>query len=58
MTLNELREKLADRNCRKVSETTGIAHTTLLQLRSGKHTNPSYKTLERLRAYFEDGTHG
>jgi transcriptional regulator with XRE-family HTH domain len=52
LTLDEIREKLADRNLEKVSESTGIHRNTLSAIRSGDRANPSYNTLVILNAYF------
>jgi hypothetical protein len=48
-TLEEIRERLRDRNLRVVAERTGLGYATVLRVMRGRLA--SYETVERLSAY-------
>lgn len=53
MTINEIRDALADRNLAKVAEATGLHHNTLLSIRAGNVKKPSAGTMALLRSYLQ-----
>ena len=53
LSLNRMREMLADRNISSVSRNTGINRVTLSQTMNGT-TDPKYSTMERLSNYLEE----
>ena len=53
LSLNRMREMLADRNISSVSRNTGINRVTLSQIMNGT-TDPKYSTMERLSNYLEE----
>ena len=55
LTLDKIKEMLGDRRLDIVSDATGIHRNTLMAIRDGKNTNPTYQTLSRLAAYFDGG---
>lgn len=50
MELNEIIEKLKDRNLRVVAENLGIHYNTLYKIANGEN-KPSYSTLTKLQEY-------
>ena len=51
MTLQEIKDALADRNLRVVAVKSGINYNTLLDIRRNPETNPTNKTMAKLSAY-------
>ena len=51
MTIEQIRQALADRNIRQVAASTGLSYPTVLSIKNGKHQNPGYQTLQRLEKY-------
>ena len=51
MTLQEIKDALADRNLRVVAVKSGINYNTLLDIRRNPETNPTNKTMVKLSAY-------
>lgn len=49
--IEEIKDKLADRNLAKVSEETGVSYGTVYKIAKGKNDNPSYKTVIALSNY-------
>lgn len=58
LTVEQMKEKLADRNLEVVAERTGLSRQTLSHIRTGKLTNPSYKTIKALSDYLEGTNNG
>lgn len=52
LTLEQIRDRLADRNLHQVAERAGIHRQTLYRIASGQ-TQPSYETLRKLSEYLE-----
>lgn len=52
LTVEEIKQKLEDRNVQVVARKTGIHFNTIHRLQHGS-TRPSYATLERLSEYLE-----
>lgn len=52
LTIEAIREKLADRNLSKVAQATGYTRAHIAQIRNGSVSNPSYKCLVALSDYF------
>jgi transcriptional regulator with XRE-family HTH domain len=50
LTIEEIRERLKDRNLRAVSEFTGVNYAALCNIYKGA-SNPSYRTLKTLSDY-------
>jgi len=53
-SLEEIQDKLQDRNLVAVSNSTGLSHMTVWKVKSGKKDNFSYATIKRLSDYLED----
>ena len=51
LTLEQIRDKLADRNLEIVAERTGIHRNTLSAIRTGQNQNPTYNTIMILNNY-------
>lgn len=52
LSLEQIQEKLKDRNIIKVSKAIGIHFNTLYSIANGK-ANPNYKTLVKINDYLE-----
>lgn len=52
LTLDQVREKLKDRNLKKVAETCGIHYNCIYRFMNGK-SNPSYDTVQKLVSHIE-----
>lgn len=52
-TPEHIRALLADRNCARVAEATGLGSATISQIASGQNMNPTADTLRKLTDYFE-----
>jgi len=53
MTVEQIRQALADRRLSVVAEQTGISYGTLYNIREGKNDNPGAKIMQQLAAYLE-----
>ncbi len=53
MTLEKIRQALADRMPSKVAEATGLHYNTIREVRDNPDANPTYKVLLALSAYLE-----
>jgi len=53
LSLEEIRDKLRDRNLAAVARETGISHITVWKVRSGNQSNFSYATIRILSDYLE-----
>ena len=53
LTLEEIRERLKDRNLKKVSEHLDMHYATLTRIANGGITNPTYETVEKISNYLE-----
>lgn len=53
LTLEQIKEKLQDRNLTKVAKAVDLTRPFLSGIRSGKVPNPSYDTIKRLSDYLE-----
>lgn len=53
MTLEQIREALADRVPAKVAEATGINYNTIRQIRSNPEANPTHKVMQKISDYLE-----
>jgi transcriptional regulator with XRE-family HTH domain len=49
--LEKISKALSDRNLTKVAMNCGLHENTVRAIASGKNKNPTYETLEKLRAY-------
>lgn len=54
MTLEQIKEKLKDRNLTAVAEATGINKHTIYRFMNGQ-PNPAYETVRRLAEYLNEG---
>lgn len=52
MTLQEIIEKLKDRNLKRVAEAIGVHYNTLYNIVNGEG-KPSYRTMEKLNEYLK-----
>ena len=53
MTLDQIKQKLADRRLDVVAKATEIHRNTLSAIRSGANANPSYETIKAISDYLE-----
>jgi hypothetical protein len=53
LTLEQIREALKDRRIGKVALATELRPATIIDIREGRTTNPSYETVVKLSAYLE-----
>lgn len=53
LTVEEIREKLVDRNLKKTSAKANVNYKSLLFLFNGKINNPDYETVKKLSFYFQ-----
>lgn len=53
LTLEEIREKLKDRNLAYVAEILGRSRQQVWQVASGKNANPTYSFVKQLSDYLE-----
>lgn len=51
ITIEELRNLLADRNIKVVAENTGLHYNTVYNIATGKTKNPSYNIMITLMKY-------
>jgi transcriptional regulator with XRE-family HTH domain len=51
LTIEQIRNRLADRRLTVISERTGINRNTLSRIRSGKLQSPAYETWRQLEQY-------
>lgn len=55
MTLEQIREALADRNAKRVAERTGLGYNTVIRVRAGLSDDYSYRVLKTLSDYLTEG---
>ena len=53
MTLEQVKEKLQDRNIAEVSRRCNLQYQTVFNIATGRNKNPSYNTVVKLVEYFE-----
>lgn len=53
LTLEEIKERLSDRNLREVSKRTGVGYANLHAIKAGIRSNPTYSVLKPLSDYLE-----
>lgn len=53
LSLEEIRDRLKDRNLKEVSRRTGIGYANLAAIAKGTRSNPSYEVLKPLCDYLE-----
>lgn len=51
LTIEEIKERLTDKNIAVVSERTGVHRNTLSAIRCGENTNPTYNVIKILSEY-------
>lgn len=49
--LNKIRAFLKERSLQEVAEKTGVHYNTLLAIRDGTNTNPTFVTLTKIQTY-------
>lgn len=54
LKLDEIVQRLKDRNLSAVAESTGLSYTSLWQIAKGLQKQPKYKIVERLSDYLEN----
>lgn len=52
LSLQDIRRKLQDRRLSVIARAVNIRHGTLIDIREGRTSNPSYDTVYRLCEYF------
>jgi len=58
LTIEEIREKLQDKNLEAVARRTGLSRQTLSNIRNDKVIAPSYKTIKIISDYLEGVNNG
>jgi DNA-binding Xre family transcriptional regulator len=58
MDVEEVSEALKDRKLNVVAEATGLTPNTLSEIKNGRATNPTIKTLKALSDYFNGTCYG
>ena len=53
LSLDEIKTGLVDRRPKIVAERTGLTIPTICQIRDGKNTNPSLRTMLKLSNYLQ-----
>ena len=53
LTLEEIRERLKDRNLKRVAAGSGMVYMTVIRIASGETADPRYSTLKVLSDYLE-----
>lgn len=53
LTLEEVKERLSDRNLKEVARRTGISYANLYAISTGRRCNPTYKVMVKLSDYLE-----
>ena len=53
LNLDEIRERLKDRNLKEVSRQTGLGYNNLHGIATGSRNNPSYNVLRAISDYLE-----
>lgn len=53
LTLEQIRDRLRDRNLKRVAQATGLVYMTLVRIASGETPDPRYKKLKILSDYLE-----
>ena len=53
MTLEQVKEKLQDRNIAEVSRRCNLQYQTVFNIATGRNKNPSYNTVVKLVEYFK-----
>lgn len=51
MTIEEIRDRLKDRNLKAVSDATGIPYYTVQRFAAGTSVRPAYETVKALQDY-------
>lgn len=54
LTIEEVRERLADRNLKEVARRTGIGYANLHAIATGRRENPSYKVMIKICKYLAE----
>jgi len=57
MTLQKIRDKLADRRLSVISAATGLHYNTLRSVRDNPSSNPTWRVITLLAEYFEGRDH-
>ena len=58
MTLQQIRDALKDRRPAMVSQVTGLHVNTIMRIRDGLNTNPSYEVIVALSNYLQGRING
>lgn len=53
LDIEQIKNKLSDRNLNAVARATGLAYDTVWRVAKGRYTKPSYDTLKRISDYLE-----
>lgn len=53
MTLDQIRDALKDRRPAMVAQSTGLHVNTVMRIRDGMNTNPSYEVVSALSDYLQ-----
>jgi len=53
-TIDQVKDRLADRNLKAVAEKSGVHYNTLYRLMSSDSPNPHYETMKKLIEYLDN----
>ena len=53
LTIEQIKQRLQDRNIKAVAKALGISRQTISAIKSGKNAAPSYQTVKALSDYLE-----
>lgn len=53
LTIEEIIQKLSDRNLSEISRRIGLSPATLAEIANGKQINPTFQTVKKLSDYLE-----
>lgn len=58
LSIEQVRENLADRNPKAVAEATGLAYNTVWRIKTGRFNEPSYTAVKTLSDYLQGKGNG
>lgn len=53
LTIEEIKQRLSDRNIKAVAEAIGVSRQTISNIKNGKNTTPAYQTVKAISDYLE-----
>lgn len=53
LTIEEIKNRLHDRNIKAVAKAVGVSRQTISNIKNGKNTTPAYQTVKAISDYLE-----